>query len=230
MFTELEITEKLEMVLDEGRVSQHPYSGFDYIQSWDAINTANQIFGFMNWSSRIDELSLIGVTETEKHDKPMYEVYYRATVTITVDYIDADGNARQSFRQGSGTGTGNAKKLSDAHEGALKEAESDAEKRALRKFGDQFGLCLYNKDRVSSIEVESTLAKDELATLLNSWMDELLCEDDIEHNPFTEYKNVGELIDKIKPNPEMLKEFRVNYKSSLDKKKEEFAKESGDEN
>ena len=33
------------------------------------------------------------------------------------------------------------------HESAIKEAESDALKRALKSFGDQFGLSLYDKDK-----------------------------------------------------------------------------------
>jgi len=37
--------------------------------------------------------------------------------------------------------------VGDKHESAIKEAESDARKRALMQFGDQFGLSLYDKDK-----------------------------------------------------------------------------------
>jgi hypothetical protein len=35
----------------------------------------------------------------------------------------------------------------EKHESAIKEAESDARKRALMQFGDQFGLSLYDKEQ-----------------------------------------------------------------------------------
>ena len=34
-----------------------------------------------------------------------------------------------------------------AHESAIKEAETDATKRALMTFGNQFGLALYDKEQ-----------------------------------------------------------------------------------
>ena len=37
--------------------------------------------------------------------------------------------------------------IGDKNESAVKEAESDARKRALMQFGDQFGLSLYDKDK-----------------------------------------------------------------------------------
>lgn len=50
-------------------------------------------------------------------------------------------------REGTGSGTGFGYNLGEAHESALKEAESDAMKRALVTFGSQFGLALYDKRR-----------------------------------------------------------------------------------
>jgi DNA repair and recombination protein RAD52 len=37
--------------------------------------------------------------------------------------------------------------LADAHEGGAKEAVTDAIKRTLKSFGNQFGLSLYDKSR-----------------------------------------------------------------------------------
>jgi recombination DNA repair RAD52 pathway protein len=55
----------------------------------------------------------------------------------------------------SGVGYGDATEYREsapvtAHELAAKEAESDALKRALKNFGDQFGLALYDKAAASS--------------------------------------------------------------------------------
>ena len=50
-------------------------------------------------------------------------------------------------REDVGFGTGIAKTLADAHEGGAKEAVTDAIKRTLRSFGNQFGNSLYDKSR-----------------------------------------------------------------------------------
>ena len=48
-------------------------------------------------------------------------------------------------RDGSGVGHGSGATLGEAHESALKEAETDATKLALTTFGNLFGLALYDK-------------------------------------------------------------------------------------
>lgn len=141
-----DISGSLDQKLSSSRVKKHPHSGFDYIESWDAIDCANKIFGYMGWESRIDDMRVIC---EEKNDRGTYEVGYMATVTVTVSYIDEDGKRAESRRQGSGVGVGHKKKLSDAHEGAVKSAESDARKRALMQFGAQFGLALYDEERLN---------------------------------------------------------------------------------
>jgi hypothetical protein len=51
-------------------------------------------------------------------------------------------------REGSGTGEGRALTQGQAHELALKGAETDATKRALATFGNPFGLALYDREQV----------------------------------------------------------------------------------
>jgi hypothetical protein len=48
-------------------------------------------------------------------------------------------------REGCGSGHGKGATPGEAHESALKEAETDAMKRALATFGNPFGLALYDK-------------------------------------------------------------------------------------
>jgi hypothetical protein len=50
-------------------------------------------------------------------------------------------------RDGSGVGQGIGETMGEAHESALKEAETDATKRALTTFGNLFGLALYDKTK-----------------------------------------------------------------------------------
>ena len=51
------------------------------------------------------------------------------------------------IREGCGAGHGIDTDLGQAHESALKEAETDAMKRALMTFGNPFGLALYDKQQ-----------------------------------------------------------------------------------
>ena len=101
-----------------------------FVESWHVIDEANRIFGFDGWSSETLEAGL--VAEDPKC------VSYIAKVRITV------GNV---IREGYGMGHGRMGGVGDKHESAIKEAESDARKRALMQFGDSFGLSLYDKDK-----------------------------------------------------------------------------------
>ncbi len=114
---------------------------YDYISADHAIRTANAIFGFDGWDCTTDAFTQIQQEQKPKKDSPsvlLWYVGYTAQVTV---------NALGVVRQGVGFGSGFDQDLGQAHESAIKEAESDALKRALRTFGDQFGLALYDKDR-----------------------------------------------------------------------------------
>lgn len=95
-----------------------------YIEGWRAIAEANRIFGFDGWDRETVEIRQVS-------DKP---VAYFAKVRVTVD--------TRVVREGCGYGNGFG---NDAHELAIKEAETDATKRALMTFGWPFGLALYDK-------------------------------------------------------------------------------------
>ena len=71
-------------------------------------------------------------------------VCYKAIVKI--DGYDIDHSTMIS-RQDVGFGTGVARSLADAHENSAKEAVTDALKRSLRSFGNQFGNSLYDKSK-----------------------------------------------------------------------------------
>ncbi len=70
--------------------------------------------------------------------KDQWEAAYTCIITVTVGDV---------VREDVGFGSGFAKKIGDAVEGATKEAATDALKRALRTFGNAFGLALYDKSR-----------------------------------------------------------------------------------
>jgi DNA repair and recombination protein RAD52 len=112
-----------------------------YIEGWHAIAEANRIFGFDAWSRETIEVRLVNQAERKigaNKDRDGYSVSYTARVRITLDGI---------VREGIGAGHGIDADLGQAHESAIKEAETDAMKRALMTFGNPFGLALYDKDR-----------------------------------------------------------------------------------
>jgi DNA recombination protein Rad52 len=126
---------------------------FSYIESWHAIAECNRIFGFDGWTS--ETLDLHCVVEKErlvgKQAEPGWGVTYTARCRINV----LDGLIT---RDGVGAGHGIDRDLGQAHESAIKEAESDAQKRALRQFGNQFGLALYDKTQANVVD-ESDLSR-----------------------------------------------------------------------
>lgn len=130
-----------------------------YVESWHVIAEANRIFGFDGWDSETVE-TIVLVEKPRKIGKGQYErdgwgVTYRAKVRVTVK-----GNTRE----GSGAGHGIDADLGLAHENALKEAESDARKRALMTFGNPFGLALYDKDQNNVADLPNPI----LATLIDN--------------------------------------------------------------
>ncbi len=58
-------------------------------------------------------------------------------------------------REGCGAGHGIDRDPGQAHESAIKEAETDAMKRALMTFGNPFGLALYDKTQSNVIDEET---------------------------------------------------------------------------
>ena len=112
------------------------------------IAEANRIFGFDGWQRQTIAVRcvaqaerLIGARGTSRDQKPGWGVTYTARVRVTV----TAGGLTPLVREGSGAGHGIDVDLGQAHESALKEAETDAMKRALMTFGNPFGLAVYDK-------------------------------------------------------------------------------------
>ena len=123
----------LNQKINKNNVSFRPGGGgqkLAYVESWHVIQEANRIFGFDGWNSETLEAGLVSEDDNC--------VSYIAKVRITVGDV---------VREGYGSGHGRKGSIGDKHESAVKEAESDARKRALMQFGDQFGLSLYDKDK-----------------------------------------------------------------------------------
>lgn len=141
-FTDTQIA-SLKAKLSRSRVAQRKQGNgsVSYVEGWHCIAEANRIFGFDAWDRETVDLRQLG--EPRNVDGKT-RVAYSARVRITVR-----ANGVTIAREGSGFGSGIDRDLGQAHESALKEAETDAMKRALMTFGNPFGLALYDKTRAN---------------------------------------------------------------------------------
>jgi hypothetical protein len=119
----------------------------NYLEGWVAIKEANRIFGFDGWQRETIELRCVAEAQRPigRDQKPGWGVTYIARVRIRLG--NQANEAPSLVREGSGAGHGIDVDLGLAHESALKEAETDAMKRALMTFGNPFGLALYDKQQ-----------------------------------------------------------------------------------
>ncbi len=118
------------------RTRSHDGMTLSYIEGWHAIAEANRIFGFDGWSRETQDISCVW----EGQQESKVSCCYRAHVRVSVRAGDLD-----IIREGAGFGSGKSASPADAHELAIKVAETDAMKRALATFGNPFGLALYDK-------------------------------------------------------------------------------------
>ena len=124
-----------------------------YIEGFDVIDTANLIFGYGNWSYSISKLEQVSQEQNQNQNQV---ICYKAIVQVLVH---SENHTLDVSREDVGFGTGVAKTQADAHEGAAKEAVTDALKRAMRSFGNQFGNSLYDKTKNHQANNESIPSK-----------------------------------------------------------------------
>jgi Rad52/22 family double-strand break repair protein len=132
---------KLRAKLDGKHVRTRNANGADlhYVEGWHVIAEANRIFGYDAWDRR----TLASRCVWSGKSGAAYGAAYTAKVRVSVRAGDIT-----IVREGSGTGEGNAATPGQAHELALKGAETDATKRALATFGNPFGLALYDRQQM----------------------------------------------------------------------------------
>src|SRR5262249_16101992 len=105
-----------------------------YIEGWYAISEAKRMFGFDGWNRETIKCRCVLARE----NRGSFLAVYTARVRISVQ---AGGTT--VIREGHGSGEGRGVSPGEAHDTALKAAETDATKRALATFGKPFGLALY---------------------------------------------------------------------------------------
>tara|TARA_R100001086_G_scaffold180400_8_gene100215 strand:- start:396 stop:1031 length:636 start_codon:yes stop_codon:yes gene_type:complete len=136
----LEQIKLLQSPLDPANVKPPPRGKYgEYVDGYHVICEANRIFGHGEWSYEITMMEQCSsrMAQDSKGGEQV-RIGYRCTVRATVCGATREGGA-------VGTGMAKPENEADAHESAIKEAETDALKRALRSFGYTFGLALYDK-------------------------------------------------------------------------------------
>ena len=113
-------------------------TNLSYVEGWHVIAEANRIFGYDGWDRTTVDANCVWTAGKASN----YQAAYIAKVRITVRAGDVN-----IVREGSGTGEATALTPGQAHELALKGAETDATKRALATFGNSFGLALYDREQ-----------------------------------------------------------------------------------
>jgi len=141
-----EQTTQLSAPLNASKIKTRKQGGkeLSYVEGWHAIAEANRIFGFDGWNREtvlLQETNRDLVELSGSNGKySQWRIGYIAKVRITAGGVIREGT-------GYGSGMGKPEALGDAVEGAIKEAETDAMKRALMTFGNPFGLALYDKEQ-----------------------------------------------------------------------------------
>ncbi len=115
-----------------------------YLEGWAVINQANRIFGYDGWGTElVGEVGFRPLRLVDPDTEAMLAVgMYSAVVRLTVRGCPPRADAGCSFV---------ASDTLEAHEAAYKGAVTDALKRALRYFGNQFGNSLYDRRAVADV-------------------------------------------------------------------------------
>lgn len=138
-----DIVQQLNSPLPGDAVSKRQGPGgkwLDYIEGWYAIDNANRIFGYDGWSSEVISLTSVHIDRG---------VAYLAQVRVSVSEDGIVPTTHSDVGYGSGY----------EHELAAKEAVTDALKRCLRHWGDQFGNRLYDKDKLPPVMTPEHMAQ-----------------------------------------------------------------------
>lgn len=130
----------------KSRVSTRSQSGraLSYVEAWDIKRTLIRVFGFGGFSVVADEAECVSHREGQGKSGHNHEVCWKVRVTLSIPAIGAE---YAEYAVGSSS----QPDLTEAHDMAIKTAESDALKRAAINLGTQFGLSLYDNGSTSDV-------------------------------------------------------------------------------
>jgi hypothetical protein len=129
--------------LNSGRVATR--ERMSYLEAWDVKAHLIRIFGFGGFSADVLSSELVFddlATTANKSGKFNHDVAYKVMLRLTIHGIGPDG--QDVTYTEAAIGASHQPDRAEAHDMAVKTAESDALKRAAINLGTQFGLSLYN--------------------------------------------------------------------------------------
>lgn len=147
--------------LNSNRVAKRSQSGrsLSYVEAWDIKRTLIRIFGFGGWSWEVLDAEAAFIFYPEQTGTKNFKVGYKVRGRLTVYGIGPAGE--DAHYTEAAVGTANLPDAGEAHDMAVKTAESDALKRAAICLGTQFGLSLYQNGATGDV-VQRTLDRESL--------------------------------------------------------------------
>ena len=139
--------------LNPSRVAQRKGGGgksLSYLEAWDVKAHLIRLFGFGGWSADVLETQLAYEEQTERQT---WGVAYRVILRLSIPALGC------TYTEAA-VGSSMLAQRGEAHDMAIKTAESDALKRAAINLGTQFGLSLYDNGSTQDV-VKATLVKPE---------------------------------------------------------------------
>ena len=141
--------EQLLKPLNPSRVAKRQQAGrnLSYLEAWDVKAHLNRIFGFCNWSA---EVLTADLAFEEKNEKGQWNIGYKVVLRLSIGTGWDSGYATYTE---AAVGSATLPQRGEAHDMAVKTAESDALKRAAINLGTQFGLSLYDNGSLKDVVV-----------------------------------------------------------------------------
>jgi hypothetical protein len=138
--------------LHSSRVAKRSQAGrsLAYLEAWDVKAHLIRIFGFGAWSWDVQTAELMF---EEQNEKGQWNVGYKVIGELRIHGLGC------TYTEAA-VGSASIPQRGEAHDMAVKTAESDALKRAAINLGTQFGLSLYNDGSLADV-VHATLDKQQ---------------------------------------------------------------------
>ena len=143
--------EQLLRPLNPARVAKRQQANrqLSYLEAWDVKAHLIRIFGFGGWSWNV---TTADVAFEDQNDKGQWQVGYKVIGTLIIHSLKCEYTE-------AAIGSASLPQRGEAHDMAVKTAESDALKRAAINLGTQFGLSLYDNGSLNDV-VKATLDQE----------------------------------------------------------------------
>lgn len=140
--------EQLLKGINPSRIAKRQGGGgksLSYLEAWEVKAHLIRIFGFGGWSWNVLKAEL---AFEEKNEKGQWNVGYKVVGRLYIHSLECDYSE-------AAVGSSSQPQRGEAHDMAIKTAESDALKRAAINLGDQFGLSLYNNGATAPVVINT---------------------------------------------------------------------------